>query len=97
MVDTNSDPNQIDYVIPSNDDASKSIEAILAHVTGAVAEGLSERKSEKTAEKEGNSSSKLKLQKLKQLQKKLKAEAPKAEQLQKLKQLQKLRQLQQMT
>ena len=55
MVDTNSDPKQIDYVIPSNDDASKSIEAILAHVTGAVAEGLSERKSEKTAEKEGAS------------------------------------------
>ncbi|HCD98552.1 MAG TPA: 30S ribosomal protein S2, partial [Flavobacteriaceae bacterium] len=55
MVDTNSDPKQIDNVIPSNDDASKSIEAILAHVTGAVAEGLSERKSEKTAEKEGAS------------------------------------------
>jgi small subunit ribosomal protein S2 len=55
MVDTNSDPKQIDYVIPSNDDASKSIEAILSHVTGAVAEGLSERKSEKTAEKEGAS------------------------------------------
>jgi len=58
MVDTNSDPKQIDYVIPSNDDASKSIEAILSHVTGAVAEGLSERKSEKTAEKEGVSEAK---------------------------------------
>ena len=58
MVDTNSDPKQIDYVIPSNDDASKSIEAILSHVTGAVAEGLSERKSEKTAEKEGSSEAK---------------------------------------
>ena len=58
MVDTNSDPKQIDYVIPSNDDASKSIEAILSHVTGAVAEGLSERKSEKTAEKEGASEAK---------------------------------------
>jgi small subunit ribosomal protein S2 len=58
MVDTNSDPKQIDYVIPSNDDASKSIEAILSHVTSAVAEGLSERKSEKTAEKEGVSEAK---------------------------------------
>ena len=55
MVDTNSDPKLIDFVIPSNDDASKSIEAILAHVTDAVAEGLSERKSEKTAENEGDS------------------------------------------
>jgi len=55
MVDTNSDPKLIDFVIPSNDDASKSIEAILAHVTDAVAEGLSERKSEKTAENEGES------------------------------------------
>ena len=58
MVDTNSDPKQVDYVIPSNDDASKSIEAILSHVTAAVAEGLSERKSEKTAEKEGASDAK---------------------------------------
>ncbi|MCW1953427.1 MAG: 30S ribosomal protein S2 [Flavobacteriia bacterium] len=55
MVDTNSDPKPIDFVIPSNDDASKSIEAVLAHVTDAVAEGLTERKSEKTAEKEGAS------------------------------------------
>lgn len=53
MVDTNCDPRVIDYVVPSNDDASKSIEIILTHVTNAVAEGLSERKSEKTAEKEG--------------------------------------------
>jgi len=51
MVDTNSDPRPIQYVIPSNDDASKSIEAILTEVTGAVAEGLSERKSEKQGEK----------------------------------------------
>ncbi len=51
MVDTNSDPRDVDYVIPSNDDASKSIEKVLAHVTAAVAEGLSERKAER-AEKE---------------------------------------------
>ena len=55
MVDTNSDPKPIDFVIPSNDDASKSIEAILAHVTDAVAEGLTERKSAKTAATEGAS------------------------------------------
>ncbi len=47
MVDTNSDPRPIDYVIPSNDDAGKSIEAILEAVTKAVAEGLSERKNDK--------------------------------------------------
>jgi small subunit ribosomal protein S2 len=45
MVDTNSDPRVIDYTIPSNDDASKSIEAIMSFVSEAVIEGLSERKS----------------------------------------------------
>jgi small subunit ribosomal protein S2 len=49
MVDTNSDPRDVDYVIPSNDDASKSIDKILDLVTSAVADGLSERKSEKEA------------------------------------------------
>ena len=47
MVDTNSDPREIDYAIPSNDDASKSIEKIITSVTDAVAQGLSERKSGK--------------------------------------------------
>ena len=47
MVDTNSDPREVDYLIPSNDDASKSINKVLTLVTGAVAEGLAERKSEK--------------------------------------------------
>ncbi len=56
MVDTNSDPKPIDYVIPSNDDASKSIAIIMSEVTRAIAEGLSERKSEKAADKEGNES-----------------------------------------
>ncbi|MBU2997219.1 30S ribosomal protein S2 [Cellulophaga baltica] len=53
MADTNSDPRLLDYIIPSNDDASKSIEAILTHVTDAIAEGLAERKSEKQSTKEG--------------------------------------------
>ncbi len=47
MVDTNCDPRDIDFVVPSNDDASKSIEIIMGQVTDAVAEGLSERKAEK--------------------------------------------------
>ena len=53
MVDTNSDPRPIDFVIPSNDDASKSIEVILTLVTNAIAEGLTDRKSEKQSEDEG--------------------------------------------
>ena len=52
MVDTNSDPRAIDYVIPSNDDASKSIDVIMTQVTNAVAEGLAERKSEKQPDSE---------------------------------------------
>ncbi len=47
MVDTNSDPRLVDYVIPANDDASKSIDKVLSFVTNAIAEGLSDRKSEK--------------------------------------------------
>jgi small subunit ribosomal protein S2 len=52
MVDTNSDPRPIDFIIPSNDDASKSIDVIMTQVTNAVAEGLSERKSEKQSDGE---------------------------------------------
>lgn len=47
IVDTNSDPRNIDFVIPANDDASKSIELILGAVCGAINEGLEERKAEK--------------------------------------------------
>lgn len=47
MVDTNSDPTNVDFVIPANDDASKSIEIILDTVCSAMAEGLEERKAEK--------------------------------------------------
>ena len=47
IVDTNSDPENIDFVIPANDDASKSIELILDTVVNAMAEGLEERKVEK--------------------------------------------------
>ncbi len=47
MVDTNSDPSNIDYVIPANDDATKSIEVVMSTVCAAIAEGLEERKVEK--------------------------------------------------
>lgn len=47
MVDTNCDPREVDFAIPSNDDASKSIDIILNYVTGAIKEGLSERQKEK--------------------------------------------------
>ena len=47
IVDTNSNPEDIDFIIPANDDASKSIELILNSVCSAMAEGLEERKVEK--------------------------------------------------
>ena len=50
MVDTNSDPRKVDFVIPSNDDASKSIDKIISLITDAISEGLSERKIEKESE-----------------------------------------------
>lgn len=53
MVDTNSDPNLVDYAIPSNDDASKSIQLITDYITGAIKEGLDERNTAKKSEKEG--------------------------------------------
>ena len=49
MVDTNSDPREVDFVIPSNDDASKSIDKILSLVTAAIGDGLKERQNEKDA------------------------------------------------
>ncbi|GAB5475452.1 MAG: hypothetical protein Mars2KO_35510 [Maribacter sp.] len=70
MVDTNSDPRPIDYVVPANDDASKSIEIIMTQVTDAIAAGLAERKSEKQGEREGKDEAKAATPK---------AEAPKAE------------------
>ncbi|MGB0881012.1 MAG: 30S ribosomal protein S2 [Polaribacter sp.] len=50
MVDTNSDPRLVDFVIPANDDASKSIDKVLSFVTDAIAEGLSDRKAGKEKE-----------------------------------------------
>ncbi len=55
MVDTNSDPSDIDFAIPANDDATKSIALITGIITKAIEEGLEERKREREedAEKEG--------------------------------------------
>jgi small subunit ribosomal protein S2 len=52
MVDTNSEPEGIDFVIPANDDASQSISLIVKAMTDSIREGLSERKVER--EKEGD-------------------------------------------
>jgi small subunit ribosomal protein S2 len=68
MVDTNSDPRQVEFMIPSNDVASKSIDKVLSIVTSAIADGLAERKSER-AEKENPSTK----------EKSTKEETPKAE------------------
>ena len=48
MVDTNSDPREVEYVIPANDDASKSIDKILTLVTAAIIDGLANRNSDAT-------------------------------------------------
>src|SRR5574344_331285 len=51
IVDTNSNPNNVDFVIPANDDAKNSIEVILDACCAAIAEGLEERKAEKADQK----------------------------------------------
>jgi small subunit ribosomal protein S2 len=48
IVDTNSDPQEVDYAIPGNDDATKSIEVLVRSVTEAIKQGLEERKAEKS-------------------------------------------------
>lgn len=54
MVDTNSDPEGIDFVIPANDDASQSISLIVGAMTEAIREGLSERKVERDSDGDEN-------------------------------------------
>ena len=53
LVDTNADPNQVDYPIPGNDDASKSIRIITDYMVQAIHEGLEERKLAKPEKEEG--------------------------------------------
>jgi small subunit ribosomal protein S2 len=52
MVDTNCDPNRVDYAIPANDDATKSIAIIVNYLTAVIAEGLAERQAAKDDEAE---------------------------------------------
>src|SRR6478736_10561214 len=50
MVDTNCDPNKVDFAIPANDDATKSIAIIVNYITAAIAEGLAERQADKDSD-----------------------------------------------
>jgi small subunit ribosomal protein S2 len=52
IVDTNSDPTQIDFPVPANDDATKSIKIITEYLVEAIKEGLADRKKDKTEEEE---------------------------------------------
>ncbi len=54
MVDTNCDPNKVDFPIPANDDATKSIAIIVEYITAAIAEGLAERQEAKDSDVEEN-------------------------------------------
>jgi small subunit ribosomal protein S2 len=65
MVDTNSDPEGIDFVIPANDDASQSISLIVKAMTDAIREGLSERKVEREKDDDDNKEPKVKGKKVK--------------------------------
>lgn len=76
MVDTNSDPREVDYVIPSNDDASKSISKVVSYVSESIVEGLSERKSSKDSKKKEEKASKEEKSDNAPKAKKEKAEAP---------------------
>lgn len=76
MVDTNSDPREVEYVIPSNDDASKSISKVVSYVSDSIVEGLSERKSSKDSKKKEEKASKEEKSDKAPKAKKEKAEAP---------------------
>jgi small subunit ribosomal protein S2 len=52
IVDTNCDPNKVDFPVPANDDATKSLAIIANYITAAIAEGLAERQAEKADESE---------------------------------------------
>ena len=79
MVDTNSDPRAIDFVIPSNDDASKSIDKVLTYLTDAVAEGLAERKTSKEKEVQAKENVKPKAKEV--VVEEVKVEAPKTKEV----------------
>jgi small subunit ribosomal protein S2 len=54
IVDTNSDPRQVDFAIPANDDASRSVKLVTDYLTDAIKTGLSQRQTEKVAEESSN-------------------------------------------
>ena len=56
MVDTNCDPNKVDFPVPANDDATKSIAIITNYITAAIAEGLAERQASKDEDSEDGDS-----------------------------------------
>ena len=79
IVDTNSNPNNIDFVIPANDDATKSIDTILAAVCSAIQEGLEERKVEKADESAAEAQSNTEAPAPKERRQRIRKAAPKAE------------------
>jgi small subunit ribosomal protein S2 len=79
IVDTNSDPKGIDFVIPANDDAKDSVDVILTACCNAIAEGLEERKAEKADEKAAAEQSEEAADAKPKRTRKARKEAPKAE------------------
>jgi small subunit ribosomal protein S2 len=79
IVDTNSNPNNIDFVIPANDDATKAIDVILSAVCDAIKEGLEERKVEKTDEEAAQAQANTEAAAPKERRQRIRKAAPKAE------------------
>lgn len=84
MVDTNSDPREVDYLIPANDDASKSIDKVVSHVADSIVEGLEKRENQKkedAAKKEAEKKAKeeAKIAEAKKAEEKKKADEAKKE------------------
>ena len=79
IVDTNSNPNNIDFVIPANDDATKAIDVILTAVCEAIKEGLEERKVEKADEEAAQEQATAEVPATKERRQRIRKAAPKAE------------------
>jgi small subunit ribosomal protein S2 len=79
IVDTNSNPNNIDFVIPANDDATKAIDIILGAVCDAIKEGLEERKVEKADEEAAEAQATTEAPQPKERRQRIRKAAPKAE------------------
>ena len=79
IVDTNSNPNNIDFVIPANDDATKAIDIILGAVCDAIKEGLEERKVEKADEEAAEAQAATEAPAPKERRQRIRKAAPKAE------------------